>query len=379
MYYFSVERCFSINYWGCFQWFSLIVVIVFSTHTLLTSPDPDLRFVASVFLGIILLSGLIYLLRQDQKPKNVGEKSFESLDKKVVTPGNSGVNQKASAKKGIIECPYCLEDIYAGAIKCKHCKSFIKGEHKDQNKIEGEEKANGNGVSAGVKEIKENNYPTKIRPEDEKTMMMGVLVLFVAQNNFFIDISSGDLKYIIDDNVKRYVGNGACIRFINKHKREHETLLDGNQSIAYYAKKFIPSEPEIYPTSVGVAQKQHSHLLLDIVTLELHYYLSLAVAMTMNKAQQDIGNQFFSYYIQCLNLAGWSESGLAKAWELGSQRYDEYALRLSSRPDGGGLHDLGALSSEYIFNTTDYHSISYLAACFTDVIKNFADVFDQID
>ena len=30
------------------------------------------------------------------------------------------------SEKEIIECPYCLEDIYAGAIKCKHCKTDLE-------------------------------------------------------------------------------------------------------------------------------------------------------------------------------------------------------------------------------------------------------------
>ncbi len=337
---------------------------------------------------IILFSGLIYLLRQGQKPQTAPEKTSENLDKNVVTHSNSRIDQRVATEKETIDCPYCLEEIYAGAIKCKHCKSFlekdaldrdIEAKHKPQSKLKGEEDARGNNVDASFKERRENNYATKLRPEDEKTIMMGILVLFVAQNSFFIDISSGELKYIVDDNIVSYVGTAAYTKFINNHKKERETLLDGNQSLTYYAKRFIPAEPEIYPTSVDVAQKQYPHLLLDIVTLELQYYLCLAVAMTIDKTDRDIGKHFFSYYIQCLKLAGWSENGLIKVMEIGVKRYDEYALQLSLNPNGRGLYDLGSLSSTYIFNSKDYNSISYLTACFTGLIENFGDAFDSVE
>lgn len=88
-----------------------------------------------LFLIIGVTGGLFYIANEkDKKAKelkawyeNEGKKETEELLKEDNANSHVGKeeNSKIPAKKEIIECPYCLEDIYAGAKKCKHCKTVL--------------------------------------------------------------------------------------------------------------------------------------------------------------------------------------------------------------------------------------------------------------
>jgi len=88
----------------------------------------------AVVVGVT--GGLFYIANEkDKKTKELktwyeteGKKEVEELLMKENNV-NSHVEEEQDTKKPdrkeIIECPYCLEDIYAGAVKCKHCKTDL--------------------------------------------------------------------------------------------------------------------------------------------------------------------------------------------------------------------------------------------------------------
>lgn len=69
------------------------------------------------------------ILDTEEKPQlsEVGKEIAElkAKLKKLEEIAEKGQVRKKPSQKEIVECPYCLEDIYAGAIKCKHCNTHL--------------------------------------------------------------------------------------------------------------------------------------------------------------------------------------------------------------------------------------------------------------
>ena len=90
-----------------------------------------------LWLAIIIVAtgGLFYIANEkDKKTKDLkswhkyeGNKEVEEMLKQenVSNHVEKAQHNKGASKKEIVECPHCLEDIYAGAIKCKHCKTDL--------------------------------------------------------------------------------------------------------------------------------------------------------------------------------------------------------------------------------------------------------------
>lgn len=90
-----------------------------------------------LWLAIIIgaTGGLFYIANEkDKKAKELkawyeteGKNEIEGLLKEnnVNNHVENELDSKSPDRKEIVECPYCLEDIYAGAIKCKHCKTDL--------------------------------------------------------------------------------------------------------------------------------------------------------------------------------------------------------------------------------------------------------------
>jgi len=58
-----------------------------------------------------------------EKGKEIAE--LKTKLKKLENMVGKEEDRSVPAEKEIIDCPYCLEQIYAGAIKCKHCKTDL--------------------------------------------------------------------------------------------------------------------------------------------------------------------------------------------------------------------------------------------------------------
>ena len=88
----------------------------------------------AVVIGVT--GGLFYIANEKDKktkdPKTCNEtEGKKEVEETLMKEDNVDIHveeeqdSKKPARKEIIECPYCLEDIYAGAIKCKHCKTDL--------------------------------------------------------------------------------------------------------------------------------------------------------------------------------------------------------------------------------------------------------------
>jgi phage shock protein PspC (stress-responsive transcriptional regulator) len=61
------------------------------------------------------------------------------------SPGNAGAVERGSTSSEVKQCPYCLEEIKADAVRCRHCKSWLHG-----NPLQHEWHRSENGRIAGV-------------------------------------------------------------------------------------------------------------------------------------------------------------------------------------------------------------------------------------
>jgi hypothetical protein len=206
--------------------------------------------------------------------------------------------------------------------------------------------------------------------DTEKINMMGMIVLFSVQNSFFVHSNDDkDTNKILKDNVKKYVGNPVYNNFIQQHKLMRDSILDGNESLHYYVSNLVPKEPLHYPMSVEEAQNKRPELLLDIITLELQYFLILAVSMTINGVAKDLGYNLFPYFVSSLEYAGWSEEGRNTAYELGVERMDEYATLLQMQTPSV----FSMLASKTILNTEARMPI--LMDHFTGIFEHYENCF----
>jgi len=211
----------------------------------------------------------------------------------------------------------------------------------------------------------------KRKPDVEKIYLAGTHILFILQNRFFLNDNN---IAVLDDCIKRYVGENSYRRFINKHKRLENPLLDGNESTAYYASNLIPPEPEVYPITVEDAQKKYSHILLDIVTLEVQYFFSVPVTIMINKHFNDKAQYYLPFFINLFStFAKWSESGTDEAWIQGSKRYNEYVDQLNLDQT-----NIGGLATKRIFNIEDYFASYNLTLEFVSSIKHFEGLLKDL-
>ncbi len=216
----------------------------------------------------------------------------------------------------------------------------------------------------------------KKKPDLEQINMLGTLILFILQNNFFLNLNENlnDNVADIDDCITSYIGEDSYSRFINKHKKLENPLLDGNESIAYYASNLIPPEPEIYPMTVKDAQNKYPHLLLDVVTLEAQYFFSVAVIMMINKHFKNKGQHFLPSFITLFHaFAGWSENGVEKAWEHGLKRCNKYIDLLNLDQTR-----FGVLAAKNIFNTYNIIASLNISMNFASSIEAYSDVLKNL-
>ncbi len=214
----------------------------------------------------------------------------------------------------------------------------------------------------------------KKEPDVKKINMVGSHLLFVLQNSFFLIENDNNIA-VIDDCIKSYVGEDSYRRFIDKHKKLEKPLKNGNESTPYYASNLIPPEPDIYPIDVEVAQENYPNLLLDVVTLEVQYFFSVAVMLMINKHFKNKTQHFLPFFIQLFGTyAGWSKIGTDKAWKQSEERYHDYAeaLELDSIVAGG-------LAAKNIFNITSNINVTQrLTDYFTSCVLDYEGIFKNL-
>ena len=61
-------------------------------------------------------------------PKKTGQKKY-------IEHANNHTRKDYIRQKSTTTCPYCLEEIYRGSIKCKHCNEWLNGKEKAEKKV----------------------------------------------------------------------------------------------------------------------------------------------------------------------------------------------------------------------------------------------------
>jgi len=222
----------------------------------------------------------------------------------------------------------------------------------------------------------------ELKDEKEKKVMgMGIYIFCLLQNKFFVEVPENELANVFEDNIKKFVDNTSYQEFINRHKKIKELILKREplaQKIAVFLNELIPNEPKIYPIRVYEAQEKHPEILLDIVSLELQYFLSLNVAYIIKNSgvtYEYVGDKFFDHYIyKVLDLAGWSTGGIMAAQNHGGKRCDEYLDAILNK----NPKLLGMLAGLNILNTNEPIVGNYLTGFFFDYTDYFSDRFEDM-
>ncbi len=207
-----------------------------------------------------------------------------------------------------------------------------------------------------------------IETNKNEILAAATMLLFTFQNKIYTSIYNSDHnKHIFDKSIKPYITEDAYQKFYDKHKEQEKLLSDDSQLFKVIAKEMIPSEPSSYPLTVDYAKKNNPEFLLDVITLELQFYLVVAVRLMLERNFEKIGESFPSNFIRLFHVsAGWSQSGVEKLWSHFLKRHDEYIAYLEEEKE-----NIGVFAGKNIINTDDASLALNLATHFYEIIMFF--------
>ena len=212
---------------------------------------------------------------------------------------------------------------------------------------------------------------------EEQLKFFGMYFLFVEQNTMFLSaFDDQNMPGLVDNNIVPYVGDRNYRDFLRKHASIKNPLLQMNKKVSYYKKHLVPNEPYSYPLSTKEAQEHSPDLLLDIMTLEMQYFLPLIMTISINKAYSDFGAELFPFYM--LHLDEWNRDKQVIAFQYGAERYDEYARMFNQIQDRDDAYDFGRVATNNIFNTEDPSAILYMTTRVFSVIDSYAEAFKKL-
>jgi len=218
--------------------------------------------------------------------------------------------------------------------------------------------------------------------KNDQALVLSVQLLFTLQNDFFFNQNTEMLELTFMECVEEYVSSKSYDKFIRMHKEVQVALDSKPETLDFFIKRLMPSEPKFPLLSVAETKKKCPTMLLDLISLEVQFLYSIPIITLLNKYIGEAGYDFIGNMVRMYHqYKGWSEAGALELERLWAKRYEEYVATLeiiNYELENDLKTSLSLIANMNIFGQGKVHFDEYTLQHFMLALTNYDGYFASL-